>query len=181
MRTLAGMRNFNIVTATLLLIASGSQGSGMDGHLQVDVDAAEVTIAPGPPGLRLVQLSDLTFKMRIAAHCVEDLRPESIAINIADSRRYVALDADSPAPEQQDANDARTEQTIEVPAQQLAPLTINNFCFDDTASDGDVLVRVPDALSAQLSLNCVGENRQSIIYQSVALSVALTCVIPDAD
>lgn len=175
------MRKINICTAILLLIASGSQAAGMDGHMQVEVDAAEVTIGPRPPGPRIVQLPDVTFKLRIAAHCIDGLRPDSMSINIADSRRYVELVVTPAESPQQLADDAVTEQTIDVPAKQLAPLTIENFCFTDAVSQGEVLVRVPDALSAQLSLSCVGENRQSIIYQSVALSVALTCATPDAN
>ena len=71
------------------------------------------------------------------------------------------------------------ERSIRVPKKQLGPIAVNDFCIaGGDASSGQAL-NLRDALSAQLSLHCSGENQESMTYETVALEVALQCDVPE--
>lgn len=153
--------------------ATAAHGDELAGQLRVESDSASVAILPQPPGPRLIQLPDITFTMQIEARCKAGLHAESISISVADSR--VNLQS-TELTEQGIA-----ETTIRVPKNQLGPLMIENFCIagDDTGAAAALQFR--DTLSAHVSLKCAADDRQSIVYQAVALGVELSCQLQGDD
>jgi hypothetical protein len=167
------MRFVLTCSALVCLMTGNAFGDDSDDQLQVQTETASVDIGPRPPGLRLLKLPGMEFTLRINAHCNDDLIAESVSISVADTRVNLGPDAL--------ADLEIIEKTIRIPSKQIAPLAIENFCVADDKVGEAMRLEVRDALSAQLSLTCVGENRRSISYQTVALTVALTCKQPDGD
>jgi len=81
---------------------------------------------------------------------------------------------------------ADVQIALNVPANQLAPLVVENFCIapasddtqdgasrHDTSNDGNMIIR--SVLSVQAALLCVNEDRQEMVYQSSPLDITLVC------
>lgn len=161
------MRKAILLAALISLAAIGARADMTVGQLSIEVESAIAEIDPRPPGPRLVRLPDLALTMHISAQCSADMRAESATISIADTPHSLGPESLGDA--------AGTDLTINVPHLQLAPLTIENFCLSGAAVNDSGDLHIADALSAQVSLLCVGENQQSIVYQSVPLGIALHC------
>ena len=71
------------------------------------------------------------------------------------------------------------EESIQVSRKQLGPVAVEDFCLGEETNDAQELLQIDDALTAQLSLRCAGENSESISYKSAALSIALLCEVPE--
>ena len=113
--------------------------------------------------------------------------PQSVSLSIADTRKSIPID--------QPAESATDVQLVlNVPAKQLAPLVIDNFCpiFEKTnETDGGKNANLAEAeettvrsvLSVQAALLCVHEDRQEMVYRSIPLDIALDCsrqeIIPE--
>jgi hypothetical protein len=161
------MRSVTVFTALFLLPGSHAGADTITDQLSLVVGPTTVEIDPRPPGPRLIRLPDLALTMRLSAECSADMRAESASIGISDTRYSLG-------PELL-ADTAGANLTINIPHRQLAPLTIENFCLSGaTVSDNSELY-IADALSAQISLLCVAENQQSIVYQAVPLGIELRC------
>jgi hypothetical protein len=82
---------------------------------------------------------------------------------------------------EQIASDGPTEFSLQVPASQIAPLAVEDFCIAEDGDDenpvGDLQTKlsVESALSAQASLLCEGEEDRAMTYVSRALDVSLVC------
>lgn len=118
-----------------------------------------------------MQLPDLEYQFRIDAVCRRGLSPASLSLAIADTRRNFNAE--------QIAAGALDEVRLLVPAAQIAPVVIQDFCVaeggaGETASAASPLT-VPAALSAQASLLCLGDADQSMKYASANLDILLVC------
>lgn len=164
------MRGPLVFIAFAVLISVESRSEDTDSRLLVEFDAAVAKIALRSSG-RPIQLPSLTFAVRIEAICPVLLEARTISISIADTRVNFRPD--------NLANTGPIEETIRVPEKQLGPIAVNDFCIagDDVNTAQQLQIR--DALTAQLSLRCVGENRESIHYETVALELALQCDLPE--
>ena len=161
------MRSLFFFAALAVLIGADSRAEGADSALLVEFDAAVAKIALRSSG-RPIRLPSLTFAVRIEASCPARLDTKSISISIADTRINVQPD-----------DTGVIERSIRVPKKQLGPIAVNDFCIaGEDASSGQEL-NLRDALSAQLSLHCSGENQESMTYETVALEVALQCDVPE--
>lgn len=136
--------------------------------LQVNSQPAVVLIKPVPEGRRLVRLPALEFVLIIAAQCAADAEAASVSISIADTRE--TLEGDKLA------NPAELLAEIRISSRQLSPLAIDGFCQAQggmVANSADLLVR--DAVTAQVSLRCQNDGRESIVYASHPLDITLRC------
>ncbi len=161
------MRGLFFYAALAVLVSADSRSEDADSGLLVEFDAAIAKIelrSSSEP----IQLPDLTFPVRIEASCPTALEARSISISIADTRINVQAD-----------DDGLIEKTIRVPWKQLGPIAVNDFCIANDDLNSEQQLKLSDALSAQLSLRCSGENRESITYQTVALEVDLQCDVPE--
>ncbi len=142
-------------------------------QIKVMSKPAAVAIAPLATGRRLIQLPALEFSLTIEPQCENDMQAESISISVADTRETVAV---------VDADASIVATTITVPRRQAAPLAVVGFCQvdeDQNRSSRELLVR--DAFTAHLSLRCTNGERQSIVYASKALDLALFCESADQE
>jgi len=161
------MRSLTICTLAASLAAGAAPIALADGQLSVVASTPEVEIAPLPPGPRIIHLPDTTFTLTITALCSDGMHAESASISIADTSLTVGAELL--------ADTATTEQSIRVPRNQLAPLSIDNFCVSDAAKEENRDLHITDALTAQLSLVCVDAARRSISYQAAPLGMTLRC------
>lgn len=155
-----------------LVIIYGCANATAD-ELMLTVEPSLAEVGPQPPGTRFVQLPDMAFTMQIATKCDANMQAESVSIGISDTRLTLGPEAL--------ADTAATGLSIVIPRQQLAPLTIENFCFNDSPASDTQDLNIVGALTAQASLRCVGENRQSIIHRVAPLAVTLRCKTGDDD
>jgi len=140
-------------------------------------EPATVAITAQRAGRRLIQLPALEFSLTIEPKCENDMRVESISISVADTRKTVTA---------AEASESVVVTTLTLPGRQTAPLAVVDFCRSDedqSQSSREILVR--EAFTANLSLRCTNDERQSVVYSSQALDLALSCEsgdqIPSAD
>jgi hypothetical protein len=161
------MRCLYFFTALAMLIAADSRGEDADSRLIVESEAAIAKISLRSSS-RPVRLPNLSFNLRIQALCPGTLEAKSISISIADTRVNIRPNDGGPV-----------EKTIRVPRKQLGPIAVNDFCIAGDSANDEELLQLHDALTAQLSLHCVGENQESMLYETIALEVALQCDVPE--
>jgi len=157
------MRSFTVIVSIVMLLSSTSFSDDLDGQLDFEFESAIAAIAPRATN-RPISLPTLTFALRAEARCPAQLVPESVSISIADTRISMSPDAAGVL-----------EKSIRVSKKQLGPLAVESFCLAENSADAGQSLQIDDALSAQLSLRCVGEDSASISYQTAALSVTLQC------
>lgn len=167
----------------LLLLALPPTVPADDGavhRLGLDVSSPEVTIAPTAGERRFLRLPALEYTFRIDPACAAGYVPHAVSITVADSRgSFGAAELAT--------GGAGHELTLEVPAGQIAPLVIGEFCR--STSEGGVPVEAENekkmalmqpltvraALSAHASLLCVRDATEEITYASAPLDVKLHC------
>lgn len=158
-----------------LAVASTAMPARSDtvSQIKVESEPAAIAIAPQETGRRLIQLPALEFSLAIEPQCESDMQAESISISVADTRETVTV---------VDADASIVTTTITIPSRQAAPLAVLDFCLideDQNQASRETLVR--DAFTAHLSLRCANGDRQSIVYASQALDLALRCESADQD
>jgi hypothetical protein len=140
-------------------------------RIKVTSEPAAVEISPQAAGRRLIRLPALEFSLTIEPQCESNMQAESISISVADTRATVTV---------AEPDEAVLTTTLTLPRHQAAPLAVVNFCqtaADQSQSSQELLVR--DAFTAHLSLRCSNDERQSIVYASQALDLALRCKSAD--
>lgn len=162
-----------LVSVLILVgVLSVASAQGRD-SLSVSANAPTVSVAPRDSGRSFMRLPTLEYVFEIHAKCSDGRMPKSISLNVADTRMSLAAE--------QIASDGPTEFSLQVPASQIAPLAIENFCIaedgDDENIDDDMQTElsVESALSAQASLLCEGEDDRAMTYVSRPLDVSLVC------
>lgn len=160
-----------------LLLAISEQRALADASLRLSADTPIVNVGPRNPGRGPLSLPDLEYRFNIDASCRDDMTPASLSLVIADTRR--SFDTD-----QIDSGGLK-DVRLKVPAAQIAPVVIADFCVAEAVGAELVLqaaavspLTVRAALSAQASLMCAGEGTQSIVYTSEALDLLLVCSDP---
>jgi hypothetical protein len=112
-----------------------------------------------------LRLPDLDFPLRIVARCGSGRKPESMSISIADTRVTFGREALSA--------DAVLETSISVSSHQIAPVAVDGFC--SAGNNPSMPLLLPTALTAQISLRCVGDDEQSIGFRAQSLDVLVKC------
>lgn len=152
--------------------------------LALRAETPVISISPRRSGRQFLDLPALEYTFEVEARCEEDWIPESLSLNVADSR--LAFGAD------QLPGSTPQEIILNVPAQQLAPVAVHHFCLlpeNTTARDAGTSRPAPPpssrltiraVLSAQASLLCVSETERRITYVSQPLDVTLDCDAPAA-
>jgi hypothetical protein len=161
------MRYLTGLLAIVLLIDSTTGVANSDEHLEVEFDTAVAKIAPRSSA-KPINLPNLTFSLKARAFCPAPQAAESVSISIADTQITI-----------RPVNEDAIEESIQVSRKQLGPVAVEDFCLGEETNDAQELLQIDDALTAQLSLRCAGENSESISYKSAALSIALLCEVPE--
>lgn len=177
----------------MVLAASGEAVRAEDapaGRITVTAEPPVVTVTGLPPGRYFVDLPALEYAFEVTAECAGDAIPQSLSINVADSRITLGREAlqQSPAP----------PRRLTVPASQTAPVAVDDFCTlsasgktgdppagppelrftPSTDAEQPPLLEIPDVLSAQVSLVCGEGEAQSITWASRPLGITLACAPP---
>lgn len=134
-------------------------------RLEAEAARADASVRPMVAGSKNLQLPSLDFRINVEARCPDGKVAESLSISVADSR--ITLRRDEIA----DTNNHTVDLTI--PASQVAPLSVENFCLAEDGGSQELLVE--DAFSAHLSLRCSSEDGESIVYATRPLPVTLVC------
>jgi hypothetical protein len=168
-----------IPVAILLAITAARPAMGKD-TLLVMADAPLVPLLPRNPGRNFVRLPTLEYKFEIRTHCSDSRSPALLSLNVADTRKSLAAG--------QIISDGPTEISLRIPASQIPPLVIEDFCVVQPGENGDRIsaapsqIAIPSVLSAQVSLLCEGDEGQAITYVSRTLDVSLRCdQVTDSD
>ena len=163
------------IVATLLLCSVIPTTVRADSTLALAADTPSVSVGERSSGRNFLELPEVEFSFRIDAQCAADLQPFSLLVSVADTRK--TFDANAIV-----AGDAN-EFSLLIPASQIAPVTINDFCAAEAAAErrDDARVNIPAALSAQASLRCSSESGEQTVYASTPLDVELVCEIEDQE
>ena len=147
--------------------------------LSVAADTPAVPLSPRSPGRNFVRLPTLEFRFEIRTHCSDGRSPEALSLSVADTRKSLSAG--------QIISDGQTEISLRIPASQIAPLVVEDFCVVQVAENGDRISEAPTqitihaALSAQASLLCEGDEDKAITYVSQPLDISLVCNMPALD
>jgi hypothetical protein len=161
------------VSAVLLLTISATGPTLAKDTLTVAADAPAVTLTPRNPGRNFVRLPTLEYTFEIRTKCSDERLPGSLSLNVADTRKSLPAD--------KIVSDGPTEVSLRIPAGQIAPLVIEDFCVIQADRDGNGMsemqsqITIPAALSAQASLLCEGDEDKAMTYVSRPLDVLLVC------
>jgi hypothetical protein len=183
------MKFYRLFLALPALCISAAAADETGSHvLRVEAGTPEVSVKPQAPGRRSLSLPSLDYVFSIEAQCPDEWTPASLSLNIADSRI---------AKTGEDLEDQANQQLdITVPARQLAPLALRDFCVIDAADEGSATATemaafpgqatVSDRLEinaalAHASLRCTRDDEQRIVYVSQPLDVALICEANEAE
>ena len=156
----------------LLAVTAAGPATGKD-TLSVAADAPAVPLSPRSPGRHFVRLPTLEYRFEIQTHCSDSRSPGSLSLAVADTRASLAAD--------EIISDGPTEISLRIPASQIAPLVIEDFCVTRTEENGDMVgeastqITITSALSAQASLLCEGDEDKVMTYVSRPLDVSLLC------
>jgi hypothetical protein len=170
----------------LHVFAAGADDSGLH-TLAVAAEVTAIAVPPQPPDRHFFALPSLDYVFRIKARCHSDWEPESLSLSVADSRvTRSATELEGKA---------NLELELKVPAKQLAPIAMRDFCVIVPAAEGSAATEPPDwnhrttpgpgkmtigaVMSVHVSLRCGLGDEQQTIYVSQPLDVTLTCAGPE--
>ena len=173
----------------LLVLRAAGAGDVPAARLELAAEPPVVQVVPvsaAAPGRQFIQLPTLEYRFAVHAACGAERTPRSLSVSIADSRVTLSGTAlqDRPA----------DELVLTVPARQLAPVAVDDFCIagDDSPAVGGTAglqpatsdpqpprrLTVPAVVSVQASLVCGGESGADIRYVTQPLAVTLACAAP---
>jgi hypothetical protein len=183
-----------LLLPVLCICAAGAEENGLH-TLRVVAEAPAISVAPQAPGRRSLTLPSLDYVFRVEARCHGDWAPESLSLNIADST----------VSKTRTELEGETNQQLElkVPATQLSPLTLRDFCVIGAAEEGSASdtpgaareeapapwqfggpsrrqLRVAATL-AHASLRCSRGEEHKTVYVSQPLDVTLICEAPETE
>ena len=137
-------------------------------RLRVDAEPAVAVLTTQQAGRNLVNLPPLEFKLSLRPHCAAGGQPESLSITIADTQRTLrSEDLQATLP---------IDVSMRVSANQLAPFALRTFCVDPAAGGESLLLSA--TLAAQLSLRCVRDDSQSMVFTAHPLDIRVDCMPP---
>ena len=166
----------------VLTFCLAGAGSAELHSLRVTAATPAVTVVAQPGDRHFFNLPSLDYAFQLEARCGKDWTPESLTLSVADSRTSLGS---------AQLHESSAQQVkLHVPARQIAPIVLRDFCVIDGTAEGSgveaktgahSLVRAPRqltvsaALSAQASLRCSSDDEKKTIYVSQPLDVTLDC------
>ena len=135
-------------------------------RLLIEAEPAVAVISMHEGGRKLVNLPELEFGLKVTPRCAGRAQPESLSITVADTRTTLsgeALREGDPV-----------DISLRISANQLAPVALQEFCIDPESAGESILLT--SALTAQASLRCMREEKQSIVYAAEALDIRVDCI-----
>jgi len=141
------------------------------GELRLSASTPEVNVSTRPAGRNFMRLPSLRYEFVVESRCPEGLSPETLSLSIADTRV---------TKNQEDIQSTATSLSVNVPASQIGPVAVEQFCTAESIEqEGRLSLRLPSVLSAQSSLLCVGDKGNDMTYASASLDIVLQCEDPE--
>lgn len=145
--------------------------SADDGVLTVQVKESTANLQPGDAKQREVRLPALDVILTASLVCPARAKAAALTVSVSDTHHYYGPELLADA--------VSLEAAFSVPARQLAPVIISDFCVTGGPMD-DQGLRLHGVATAQISMRCRDENdATSLHFTSIPLPVRLYCR-PDA-
>lgn len=162
----------NVASGLLIALCSAGLAAGAataETALKVAADTPSVEISPRRAGRNFLRLPTIEFNFSVHAECGDDGSAESVSLSVADTRE--ALGA------KQLGEDKLGSLTLRIPAKQIAPLVVEDFCIIGNVNDPGRAEthKVSGALSVQASLLCRTDAGDKMTYATEPLDVTLVC------
>ena len=157
--------SISLATASLLALTAFSAEAEQDTTVSISANTPATPVTRRASDRSPVIVPGLEFEFQVETRCSEGSEPESVMLSIADTRKNL------PAAQLKQAS---TTFLMRVPAKQIAPLQVDEFCIDENPEDSTGLT-IGGVLSAQASLVCSSDDGESITYASTSLDLTLTC------
>lgn len=130
-----------------------------------------MNLEPGDARQREVRLPTLDVAITASLNCPASAEVDSLTVGISDTHQYYDREMLAGA--------VSLEAAFSVPARQLAPVVIAEFCVKDAPAD-DQGLRLQGVATAQISMRCRDDNDLTTLhFISVPIPVRLYCR-PDA-
>ncbi len=138
-------------------------------ELRIGANTPSVEVSTRPASRNFMPLPSLDYAFDVDLQCTAPFEARGVSLSIADTR--ISLDED------QLENPSARRVSLTIPAGQIPPVRIENFCLADRPeSDAEERVEIPAVLSVQGSLVCANEEESRITYTSTPLDVIVNCV-----
>ena len=155
--------------------------------LALEAQVPVVTVPPQSADRHFLNLPNLEFRFAIEARCHVGWDAESVTVNVADSRLSLAGT--------QLNNASEAGALLRIPAKQIAPIAIADFCVIGAGAEGSGSgvpaaaepgpgtgrVTINGVLSAHAALICRAEDARATTYVTEPLTVTLECAEGTAD
>ena len=149
-----------------VLLCIGTAIAAADTALTLHATETSLLVAPRNSNQTYVNLPALDVAVIAEFSCAAGVAAESITVSVADT--HIRFNSE-------EITDATSiNATLRLPANQIAPISIQDFCVTDVASEIEDLL-IPGVASAQVSLRCGSKDKSSIHFASIALPLRLHC------
>lgn len=165
-RSLSPMKRLRVPIVLAVCLCTTTKIAAADGPLTLRANETLAQLVSRQKGPQQVRLPSLEFSLLATVACPSDTDVEAITVSIADThKRFGHAEV---------ADEEALEVRISVPASQIAPVAIGDFCTDGGPGDEKGLL-VPGIATAQASLRCRSDTGLSVYFASAALPVRLDC------
>ena len=171
--------------ATAAVLATSGAPALAQHAVSLDASTPTVDIAPRSHS-RSLRLPPLDYEFALTPACATPLTPQSVTVTVADTKTTLG------ATELAENNEIRLSLTV--PAEQIAPVTVAEFCHLPDADESEetrvepaasnpvttaqlttAQVTIAGTLSASASLRCGDGQDETIVYATELLDVTLNC------
>ncbi|MEM8815591.1 MAG: hypothetical protein AAGE85_07170 [Pseudomonadota bacterium] len=161
----------------LLLAALAPVDTPAD-SLHIDASTTPVAIERGEPGRRQISLPAIEITATVSASCGAGLTPVALSLMTADTRLTVE--------EFPDGRLSEFDMQLSVPAAQLGPLSVKDFCLSGVEPAEPGVLRKKAFLSLHANLRCRGDapasedgGADSLTRRSTAVDMLIHCAAED--
>ena len=169
------MKRLRVPILLAACVCVTTEYAAADAALTLRANETSAQLVPREQGPQQVSLPLLEFSLLASFACPSDADAESVTFSIADTHKRFGPNEIS--------DNASLDVRVSVPANQIAPVMIADFCIDNGTDDGpgdEKTLLVPGVATAQASLRCRSENESFLYFASAVLPLRLHCV-PDAN
>ena len=158
------------ISLPIIIWLPSALGEASTDKLFLKANTPDASIAQQSVTQNMIHLSTLDYTFEINATCREGFKIEAVSLNIADTRKSKTL-------KRMESNES-FEIEMTVPAAQIPPITVDNFCIQEKQTDSSkvtTIEKVPSVLSVQAALLCSNEALSKMTYSSKSLDVVIHC------
>lgn len=158
------------ISLPIIIWLPSALGEASTDKLFLKANTPDASISQQSITQNMIHLSTLDYTFEINATCREGFTIEAVSLNIADTRKSKTLNnIESNKP---------FEIVMTVPAVQIAPIAVDNFCIQkkqNNSSEVTTVKKVPSVLSVQAALLCSNDELSKMTYSSKSLDVVIHC------